>query len=168
MNRDKIDQHISLHGKNLTRLSLKLCRNQNEAEDLYQETWCKVVEKLYSYDETKPFEPWLFTICINIYRNLYKRAKNRPIAVFHTDEEKEWAIDRTADTTPIFNEEHDLIRQIINEMEEKFRIVIILHYFGDYSIAELSSIIRIPQGTVKSRLYKAREIIRGRLEDNEK
>lgn len=147
---------------------MKLCRNYNEAEDLYQETWCKVVEKFYLYDESKPFEPWLFAICINAYKNAYKRAKNKPVAVFSSDEEKEWAINSTPNSIPTFNEEHDFIKQIINEMDEKFRIVIILHYFRNYSVAELSSIIRIPQGTVKSRLHKARELIRRRFEEIEK
>ena len=168
INRDDLDYYVSLHGKNLTRLCLKLCRNSHEAENLYQETWCRVVDKIHLYNKSKPFEPWLFTICVNIFKNLYKKAKNTPVTIFDGNEEMEWAINNAVETKPIFNEEHDLLRQIINELDEKHRIVIILYYFSDYSLPELASIIRIPQGTVKSRLHKAREIIKRRLEDNEK
>jgi len=78
-----------------------------------------------------------------------------------------WAINNTADNKPMFNEEYDSIKQIIDDLDEKHRIVIVLHYFSDYSVEQLASIIGIPQGTVKSRLHKARRIIRGRLEENE-
>ena len=167
MERSDIISCIEEHEKNLTRLCMKLCRNRSDAEDLYQETWCRVVEKIHQYDETKPFQPWLFAICVNSYRNAYKRAKRMPVAVFDSSEEMGWAINNTADNKPMFNEEYDLIKQIIDDLDEKHRIVIVLHYFSDYSVEQLASIIGIPQGTVKSRLHKARRIIRGRLEENE-
>ena len=163
-----LDRYVTQHGNSLTRLCLKLCRNDAEAEDLFQETWCRVVEKIRFYDESKPFEPWLFTLCINSFRNSYKKAKNKPVAVFDSDEEQEFTINKAIDSKPVFNEEYDFLRQIISELDEKHRIVVVLHYFRDYSVKELASIIRIPQGTVKSRLHKAREIIKRRLEDDGK
>lgn len=167
MERNELIRHVTEQEKHLTRLCLKLCRYRNDAEDLYQETWCRVVAKIHLYNESKPFQPWLFAICVNTFRNAYKKAKSKPVALFSINEETEWAINNTADSTPEFNEEHDLLRHLINELDEKYKIVIVLHYFGDYSVEELASIIGIPQGTVKSRLHKARELIRERLEDNE-
>jgi len=166
MVRNDLVRHVAEQEKHLTRLCLKLCRNRSDAEDLYQETWCRVAAKIHLYDESKPFQPWLFTICVNTFRNAYKKAKSKPDALFDNNEEVERAINETAASATVFNEEHDLLRQIINELDEKHRIVIVLHYFSDYSMEELASIIGIPQGTVKSRLHKARKIIKGRLEDS--
>lgn len=168
MDRDRVLYYVSVHGKSLSHLCLKLCRNRTDADDLYQETWCKVCDKLHQYNQTQPFEPWLFTICVNTYKNQEKRNKRHPVVEFSTNEEKDWVLDHTPDTSPGVYEEHEVIRQIISELEEKYRVVIVLYYFREFSIAELASIIRIPQGTVKSRLFKAREMIRRRLEDNEK
>ena len=167
MDRDGLIRYVAEHEKTLTRLCVKLCRNLSDAEDLYQETWCRVVDKIHLYDESLPFLPWLFSICVNTYRNAHKKAKSRPVEQFGSIEEMEWAIDRTVDPKPVFNEEHDLIRQIIDELDERFRVVVVLHYLSDISVQELASIIGIPQGTVKSRLHKARKIIRRRLEDYE-
>lgn len=155
---DGLTRYIAEHGQSLTRLCLKLCHNAHEAEDLYQETWCRVLAKLPLYDRAKPFEPWLYTVCVNTYRNIRKKADGRQTVPLETD---------VAGTAPLFDEEHDWTRQIVNELEEKYRLVIILHYFKDYSVSELASILRIPQGTVKSRLYKARKILKGRFEDEE-
>jgi len=166
MTREDLNRLVAEHETALTRLCLKLCRSNVDAEDLYQETWRRAVEKIHLYNDTKPFQPWLFTICINVFRNAYRKSKKTPIAVFDSDEEKERAIDNAAIPEPVFNEEHSLIRDIVNELDEKYRIVIVLHYFSDYSIEELAAIIGIPQGTVKSRLHKARKIIKGRLEDD--
>ena len=168
MERNSLNRFIAENEKNLTRLCIKLCRNHSDAEDLFQETWCKVIDKIYQYDESKPFQPWLFTICINTYRNAYKKARKTPVASFSSNEEMEWAINNTIDSQLAFDEDHDLIKQIIDSLDEKHRIVVVLHYFSDYSIEQLASIIGVPQGTVKSRLHKARKIIKGRLEDSEK
>ena len=167
MDRDGLIRYVAEHEKALTRLCLKLCQNLVDAEDLYQETWCRVVSKIHLYDESLPFLPWLFAICVNTYRNAHKKAKRRPVAQFDNIEEMEWAIDRAVSSEPVFNVEHDLIRQIVHGLDEKFRIVIVLHYFSDFSVQELASIIGIPQGTVKSRLHKARKTIKGRLEEHE-
>ena len=168
MERNDLNRYIAEHEKNLTRLCLKLCRNRSDAEDLYQETWCRVMTKLHLYDESKPFQPWLFAVCVNTFRNAYKKAKSNPDALFNTNEEMECAIDSAIDPATVFNEEYDLIRQAVDELDEKHRIVIVLHYFSDYAVEELASIIGIPQGTVKSRLHKARKIIRRRLGNNGK
>ena len=166
MTREDLNRLVTEHETALTRLCLKLCRSNADAEDLYQETWRRAVEKIQLFDDTKPFQPWLFTICINVFRNAYRKSKNAPVTDFSSDEEKERAIDNAAISGPVFNEEHSLIRDIVNELDEKYRIVIVLHYFSDYSTEELAAIIGIPQGTVKSRLHKARKIIKGRLEDD--
>lgn len=64
-----IDQYIRDYGKRLFGLCTFLCANSYEAEDLYQETWLKVVKNIEKYDSSKEFEPWLTTICVNTYRN---------------------------------------------------------------------------------------------------
>jgi RNA polymerase sigma-70 factor (ECF subfamily) len=167
MDRNDFNRYITENEKNLTRLCIKLCRNHSDAEDLYQETWCKVVDKIHQYDKSKPFQPWLFTVCINTYRNAYKKARKMPIAQFNSNEEMEYAINNAVNPKSAFDEEHDLIKQVIDSLDEKHRTAVILHYFGDYSIEQLASIIGVPQGTVKSRLHKARKIIRGRLAEND-
>ena len=85
-----IDQYIHDYGKRLYGLCTVLCANSYEADDLYQETWLKVVKNISKYDTCQAFEPWLTTICVNTYRNLLRRIARSPVFnTFTTTEEKD-------------------------------------------------------------------------------
>jgi RNA polymerase sigma-70 factor (ECF subfamily) len=163
LERVKLENIIAEHSKPLSWFCLKLCRDHHDAEDLFQDTWCKAVGKIHLYDETKPFGPWLFAICANEYKNAYSKAKRNPLAVYgEAAVDGDTAID-IADTTPVFDEEQDAARQAVDGLDEKHRLVVILHYFSDYSVEEVAYILGVPQGTVKSRLHKARETLKTQL-----
>ena len=74
-----IDHYIDQYGKRLYGLCTTLCANSAEADDLYQDTWLKVVEHISKYDPAKEFEPWLTRICVNLYRNMLRRLARSPI-----------------------------------------------------------------------------------------
>ena len=84
-----INQYIHQYGKRLYGLCLTLCANSFDAEDLYQETWLKVVKNISRYDPSQSFEPWLTQICVNTYRNTLRRMMRSPIFnSFASEEEK--------------------------------------------------------------------------------
>ena len=158
-----INQYIYQYGKRLYGLCLTLCANTFDAEDLYQETWLKVVKNISQYDVTQPFEPWLTQICVNTYRNTLRRIMRSPIFnSFATEEEKSNVMECIAAPEPSdYSDLHDAI----NTLPEKLRITVILFYFQDMAIASVGKTLGIPQGTVKSRLNKARNILKEVLTD---
>ena len=158
-----INQYIYQYGKRLYGLCLTLCANTFDAEDLYQETWLKVVKNISQYDVTQPFEPWLTQICVNTYRNTLRRIMRSPIFnSFATEEEKSNVMEGIAAPEPSdYSDLHDAI----NTLPEKLRITVILFYFQDMDIASVGKTLGIPQGTVKSRLNKARNILKEVLTD---
>ena len=74
-----IDHYIWQYGKRLYGLCLTLCANQHDAEDLYQDTWLKVLNNISQYNPERKFEHWLTQICINTYRNMLRRFLRSPI-----------------------------------------------------------------------------------------
>ena len=84
-----IDQYIRQYGKRLYGLCLSLCANQFEADDLYQDTWLRVMKNISQYDSNRDFEPWLTKICVNTYRNALRRIARSPLLNFKTNEEKD-------------------------------------------------------------------------------
>lgn len=158
-----INQYIYQYGKRLYGLCLTLCANTFDAEDLYQETWLKVVKNISQYDVTQPFEPWLTQICVNTYRNTLRRILRSPIFnSFATEEEKRNVMEGIAAPEPSdYSDLHDAI----NTLPEKLRITVILFYFQDMDIASVGKTLGIPPGTVKSRLNKARNILKEVLTD---
>lgn len=84
-----INEYIYKYGRRLYGLCLTLCANSHDAEDLYQDTWLKVLNSLPQYDTTKDFEPWLTAICVNTYRDMLRRFVRNPVFnLFNSNEEK--------------------------------------------------------------------------------
>ena len=149
-----LDAYIQQYGRRLFGLCMTLCANRTEAEDLYQETWLKVLKNLDRYDRNQPFEPWLTRICVNLYRNGLRRLLRSPIRdPFATSQEKDAVLESVRAEEP---EDYSDLHSAIDGLPEKLRVAVILYYFQEMDIAAVASILHIPPGTVKSRLNKAR------------
>ena len=155
------EEKIARYGNRLYGLCIKLCREKSDADDLYQETWLKVYCKLDKYDASKPFEHWLTAICVNCYRDSLRRNSfERLIVDFPTNQAKDSEINSIPSEDSTENAE---LWEAVRRLPEKYRTVIILHYFRGYDVKELSAILKIPEGTVKYRLHRARELLKGDL-----
>ena len=152
-----IDQYIRQYGKRLYGLCLSLCANTFEADDLYQDTWLQVVRNISQYDPDREFEPWLTKICINTYRNMLRKITRSPLLNFQTNEEK----DAVLQSVPALEKpDYSLLYEAINQLPEKLRLAVILFYFEGMDIAATAQVLGIPDGTVKSRLNKARKLLK--------
>ena len=158
-----IDQYIRDYGKRLYGLCTFLCANSHEAEDLYQETWLKVVKHISKYDSTKEFEPWLTTICVNTYRSTLRRIAKSPVFnCFTTTEEKEEVLNSIPAPE---NKDYSDLYTAIAKLPEKLRLTVLLFYFRDMDTESAAMVLGIPPGTVKSRLNKARKLLKEVLTD---
>lgn len=158
-----INEYIEQYGKRLYGLCMVLCKNKYDADDLYQDTWLKVVRYINQYDNSQQFEPWLTRICVNTYKNTWRRISRSPIFnTFSSNEEKDAIINNIAYTEK--NDYSDL-HSAIDNLPDKFRLAVILYYFEDMDINKVAKVMSIPQGTVKSRLSKARKMLREVLKD---
>ena len=148
-----MDQYIRKYGKRLYGLCMTLCADKHEADDLYQDTWVKVLKRFDTYDPSRDFEPWLTRLCVNTYRDRLRRLSRSPFLNFSSNETKE-AFLLTA-TAPEKEDYSDLYAAI-DQLPEKLRLTIIMFYFQDMDIETTAQTLGIPTGTVKSRLHKAR------------
>lgn len=152
-----IDQYIQQYGKRLYGLCLSLCTNTFAADDLYQDTWLRVIKNISQYDPSRAFEPWLTKICVNTYRNTLRRIAKSPLLNFRTTEEK----DALLCAIPVAeNPDYSSLYEAIDQLPEKLRVAVILFYFQDMDIAAAAHAAGIPEGTVKSRLSKARKLLK--------
>lgn len=158
------EKYVALYSRDLTRFCMKLCASEHDAEDLFQDTWARALDRIEQYDETRSFKSWLFAICANLFKNSGKSKYNSARHIFATDEEKE----RFMRSIP--DEEKDIdayiaLHTAISELPKKHRVVVILFYFREFSLREISGMLEIPEGTVKSRLNTAKKLLRRRLND---
>ena len=159
---NRINEYISLYGRDLTRLCTSLCKQRADAEDLYQTTWEKAMKNIRKYNSEKSFDKWLFAICVNAHKDMVKSPFRKKILSFNKTEDLELILNSIADSeTPI--DEFMALHTAVSKLSLEKRQVIALYYFKDYSAKEVAEILSIPEGTVKSRLSSARQDLRKEL-----
>ncbi len=116
-----------------------------DVDDLYQETWLRVVRNAARFDAERRFSTWLFQIAVNLCRDWHRRAPPEP-----QEREDEPAPDVQARTDAALDAE-----QLLARLPAAQREVVVLRYYEDLSEDEVAAILDIPKGTVKSRLHQA-------------
>jgi RNA polymerase sigma-70 factor (ECF subfamily) len=142
--------------------------NHEEAEDVVQETFLRVYRNRHAYQRVAKFSTWIYTIAGNLARTELRRRNRRRIFSLSSMgvEDKEYEISDDVlsperHTNTVLSEE--IIQKEINKLSPKFREVIILRDIQELSYEEISKIIRVPIGTVKSRVNRARLRLQSRL-----
>lgn len=157
-----IDEYIKRYGRRLYGLCHYLCSNSFDADDLYQETWLRVIRHIDKYDPVCEFEPWLTKICVNTYRSRLRRIARSPLLNFSGNEEK----DRLMNSIPApESKDYTLLYEAVARLPDKLRLTVVLFYFRGMDLSSTAEILKIPMGTVKSRLNKARKLLKEVLAD---
>ncbi|MGN1157829.1 MAG: RNA polymerase sigma factor [Agathobacter sp.] len=158
-----MEEKIKVYGPRLFGLCMTLCKNTYDAWDLYQETWLRAYERQNQYELSRPYEGWLTAICVNRYRDYVRRMKIAPFFdFFPSSEEKDMAIEQVpTETAEDFRE----VREAVDALPEKFREAVILFYFEEKDIRRTAEIMGVPEGTAKTRLMKARKLLKEALQD---
>ena len=158
-----MDEYIRTYGRRLFGLCLHLCRSRSEAEELYQDTWLRLLEQWARYDPSQPFEPWAARVCVNLYRDRLRRLRRQvTVLAFPSWEEQDRAL---AQAPSPETEDYSPLHQALARLPDRLRLPVILYYFAGHDIRETARMLGLPEGTVKSRLARARDQLRRWLTD---
>lgn len=150
----------------LYNLCFRLTSNQHEAEDLFQQTWLKVLQKSKTYT-SKSFQNWLYTICLNVYRDSYRKDTRRSQLFADNQEEAMSRIasaSGSAESQAVENIAQEALLVRISNLPDKLKLPILLCYFEDLDYQGIAQVLNIPIGTVKSRLNTAKNKLRTEME----
>jgi len=130
---------------------------QHLVEDVFQETFLQLFTSRASFDTSRPLKPWLFTIAANKAKDaLRKQQRTAATPIGTIAEPQEMSFDDVLHTLTLERDETAArVRQIIADMPENLRQILILAYFNKFSYKQMAQILSIPIGTVKSRLHTA-------------
>ncbi|MFV0414450.1 MAG: RNA polymerase sigma factor, partial [Oscillospiraceae bacterium] len=143
-------------------LCLKLCNGRSaDAQDLYQETWLKAYRWHGRYNPAQSFLNWLTRICVNTYRDMLRRQKLLRFISPKEPEEQQALLDGIPDGAR--PEESIEVRDAVARLPEGLRLCVTLYYFYGQSTEETAGALSLPPGTVKSRLNKARALLKKEL-----
>ena len=133
------------------RLSYGILQNEMDAEDAVGEAVIKAYEHLDSLREIDMFRQWIMMITANEAKHIFRKRKRVEL----TEDVSRYGMSQ--------NDKHDELWDIILTLDEKYRSVIILFYYDQMKIKEISEILHITEGTVKSRMSRAKDILKKQL-----
>ena len=153
--------------KNIFAMFGYLTDKRSDIADLTQEALLKMAKNIYTLKDSKNFKQWLNRIVTNIFYDYIKKYSNEKN--FDTDTDKLLEIKDKIGCEPgekcLFAEMEQLVRSALLSLPDNLRLVIVLREYEGLSYADISQIVNIPQGTVKSRISRARLKLREQLED---
>ncbi|MEH7444544.1 sigma-70 family RNA polymerase sigma factor [Bacillus sp. JJ1122] len=159
-----IDEIMNKYGQEILQLAFSYVKNKEIAEDLTQEIFVKCYRSLHTYGGKAKFRTWLWRIasnhCIDYLKSWYNKK------VFTTDYHPIYdsVESDSVEKTVIQDEEDGQLAAAVMELSLIYREVIYLHYFEEMTIKEISAVIQIKENTIKTRLKRAKEILKERLE----
>lgn len=171
----ELEYYLNAYGNQIYSFCRYLTGKEREAEDLYQEVFLKAMELgSLSNNGISSNNPkgYFLSIAVNIWRNRKKKyALRRKTAIISSYETGEGTEDILDNETPspeyalLTKERESAVHKALRELPEKYRSVALLYYMEEQSTEEISKILGIPSGTVKSRLYHARKKLAGELKE---
>ena len=164
------EKELLPHINALNTFAFHLCYNEEDAADLVQETYLKAYRFIDKYDEGTNAKAWLFKILKNAYINQYRKKSKRPKQIDFEDiinyqDSEDASISSYLDLREeLFdNMMGDEVTNAINSLPIDFRTVILLCDVESFTYEEISKIIDVPIGTVRSRLFRARNMLKEKL-----
>jgi len=166
------EEEALLHAEQLYRIALRLTGGPQAAEDLVQDTYLRAFRSWQSYKPGTNLAAWLATIMRNANLDELRRQSRRPVQEPLDDDGDYYLYNRLAESGPQPQDEvlarlsGNAIVSALGDLPPNFREVVVLVDVGDFSYADAADILGIPIGTVMSRLYRGRRLLKRALADH--
>lgn len=147
------------------RTAVAITRDPDSADDIAQDCFLRLHQYAARIDPLLPVSPWLYRVTVNLCYNWITRQRNRKISLDGLVERLMMPATNAPDRLAEVNETRARIRAAVATLHIHQQIVVVLHYMNGLSVEDIAETLEIPIGTVKSRLYYARENLRRQLSE---
>ena len=170
--RDEFEGLAFQFQRDLYNTALRMTRDPDDAADLAQETLAKAYAAFYQFRRGTNFKAWLYRILTNTYINVYKRRQRGPKFVSYDapSETGQSEVDVAAadegeqpEVAVLLKVRDEEVEAALAAIPEEFRDVVVLSDIDEFSYHDIADILRIPMGTVRSRLFRGRRLLRKAL-----
>ena len=139
----------------LINLAWRFCRDRSMAEDMAQDAFVKAFKALATFRGEALFSTWLIALSLNCFRS---SLRSGPVTV-NLDLWRPAGLEPSALTTIENRERDELVRQLVATLPPRYRDPMVLFYFQEMSVAETARVLGLPDGTLKARLSRARDLV---------
>lgn len=165
---------LSRYKESIYFMLLKMVNNRSDAEDLALEAFGKAFKNLHQYSPNYAFSTWLFKIASNNCIDFLRKKKGVPVHIETNQENSESELPaklRSKDPDPeeklIRKQKAILMRKVVRKLKPRYQILVEYRYFRELSYEEIATELKLPLGTVKAQLFRAREMLFRLIESTE-
>lgn len=158
--RQAVGELIKEYERPIYNAAYRILGNIDDAADVTQTVFMKAFERLDQYNPEYKFFSWIYRIAVNESINLHNRNKN-----LQSLEDEDIAGVSNPEEDVDANKLSRIIQAGLMELQDDYRVVVVLRHFSDMSYRDISVVLHIPEKTVKSRLYSARQLMKAQLAD---
>jgi RNA polymerase sigma-70 factor (ECF subfamily) len=145
----------------LVNLAYRFCRDRSRAEEMAQDAFLRAYRGLGQWRKDAAFSTWLFAVATNLYRSQLRRIPAQTISI---EDVARVQVSSPADGCLAEVDRDHAVRKAVLTLPAKYREAVILFYFHDMDIAAAARSLALPEGTVKARLSRGREMLRQKLQ----
>lgn len=167
---DELKNCIERDGTSLYSFCYYLTGNRPDADDLYQDTFLTALSHLSRIDTAQNPKGYLLSVSVRLWKNQCRKLRRRqelaPVVSLEDQTEAAQIPDmgQLPEEAALDTERSTLLWTLVQQLDDRYRIPLLLTYASGMQQDEIASCLHIPKGTVKSRLFKARNLLRDRLE----
>ena len=159
-----VERLIEDYGQDVLKIAYLYVKDQQLAEDIFQEVFYKVMKNYHKFEHLSSEKTWLIRITINTCKDLLRTSWLRRVTTFGTlEEQNQTQYEQPFDMTQ--SESNNELYEMIMNLPQRYKEVILLFYYEDFSYDEMAKILNIPKGTVQSRLARGREKLKKMMEE---
>ena len=162
MEKNELEMLLKEHGKSLSAFCFTIGGSSETADEIFQEVCLKLMKSDIPFRGESSTTTFLYKTALNVFRDMYRKNKRRAEAVFEESDVSEYVASIPGNGEA--QEEYEALHRAIVGLPLKYREVIHLVYFRGVPGSEVAQILGVPSGTVKSRLHKAKELLKKELE----
>ena len=159
-----VERLIEDYGQDVLKIAYLYVKDQQLAEDIFQEVFYKVMKNYHKFEHLSSEKTWLIRITINTCKDLLRTSWLRRVTTFGTlEEQNQTQYEQPFDMTQ--SESNNELYEMIMKLPQRYKEVILLFYYEDFSYDEMAKILNIPKGTVQSRLARGRDKLKKMMEE---
>ncbi len=159
---DAYRELVRRHERKIFYLGLKFLHRDEDAEDFTQEVFLRAYERLFQFRGTASFGAWLYRLAYNMAVNQY-HALRRTEEALELSDVADGNLEGLPDVELLGDELKDVIRNILEELPDTYNLVLKMHYFDGLSYREISEVFAVPENTVKSYAFRARKMVKQKM-----
>ncbi|MFS0780986.1 sigma-70 family RNA polymerase sigma factor [Bacillus sp. 1P06AnD] len=161
---EMLGEIMDLYGQSILELVYSYVRDTALAEDLTQEIFVKCYRSLHTYNGQAKLKTWLWRIAINHCKDYLKSWYHRKVSINEKIADVAGSSTVNIEKMVMDNEDEQVLAKAVYQLPLKFREIIYLHYFEELTLKEIGQIIKVKENTIKTRLRRAKQLLRKELE----